>query len=146
MDVHASAEARCIHQRRLWASAIALTTLCIQYSVSLTGMSGATRSDRAEWNDAEIHGLLDYLEQHKSAMGEAGNFKPSVYSGAADSIARYLTTGPGKTGKMVKTKWQSVSPDLFSSSLLIEFYVLLAQIYVQCYTELSANIRMSLGQ
>jgi len=45
-------------------------------------------------NRVEIHGLLDTLSR-QSAMGEAGNFKPSVYSGAADSIARYLNTGPG---------------------------------------------------
>ena len=114
-------EARRIHQRRLWACAIALTTLCVQYSVALTSMSSSVRGDRAKWNDEETHRFLEYLEQHKSAMGEAGNFKASIYTGAVDSIAKYLTTGPAKMGKMVKTKWQSVSPDLFTFSRLTEF-------------------------
>ena len=69
---------------------------------------GSSCGDRAKWNEAEISGMLDYLDQHKSTMGEAGNFKASTYNSVAESIALYLTAGPAKTGKMVKSKWQSV--------------------------------------
>ena len=69
---------------------------------------GSTHSDRAEWNEAEIHGMLDYLDQHKSVIGETGNFKASAYNSTAENIVQHLTAGPAKTRKMVKLKWQSV--------------------------------------
>jgi len=105
-----SAESSRICQRRLGALALALTTVCVQYSTALTCMAGpgSSRGDRAKWNEAEINGMLDYLDQHKSAMGEAGNFKALVYNSVAEHITQHLTVGPAKTGKMVKSKWQSV--------------------------------------
>jgi len=68
---------------------------------------GSSHGDRAKWNKAEINGMLDYLDQHKSAMGEAGNFKVLAYNSVAEHIAQHLTVGPVKTGKMVELKWQS---------------------------------------
>ena len=83
---------------------------------------GSAHIDRAEWNEAEIHGMLDYLNQHKSAMGKARNFKASAYSGVAEKIAQHLMAGLAKTGKMVKSKWQSVCS--YYPSLMHHHYII----------------------
>ena len=46
--------------------------VCVQYSITLMCMAGpgSSHGDRAKWNKAEINGMLDYLDQHKSIMGE----------------------------------------------------------------------------
>jgi len=106
---------------------------------------GSTHSDRAEWNEAEIHGMLDYLDQHKSVIGETGNFKASAYTSVAKNIVQHLTAGPAKTRKMVKSKWQSVCS--LHESLIHYLYVIsIAQIGLQCNPELLTNVRLSLGQ
>src|ERR1700690_1259701 len=62
---------------------------------------------RADWNDAETTALLAYLTAHRSE-GEGTNFKMQTYNAAAEKTAPFWTNGPAKTGKMCKTKWQSV--------------------------------------
>ncbi|KAF8815890.1 hypothetical protein BYT27DRAFT_7026541, partial [Phlegmacium glaucopus] len=79
-------------------------TLFAQYTAFLM----ASSHERAQWSDQEITGM-DYLYEHESGMGDTGMFKMSTFNAAADSISDLLTDGPPKTGKMCKTKWQSVS-------------------------------------
>ncbi|KAG2076620.1 hypothetical protein BDR04DRAFT_1003374, partial [Suillus decipiens] len=40
-----------------------------------------------------------------SKAGETGNFKPAVYTAAAENIAGLWTNGAKKTGAHCKTKW-----------------------------------------
>jgi hypothetical protein len=68
----------------------------------------ATANEKAHWNDEEIAHFLNYLEAHKSEIGDAGSFKASTFNAVATHIAPYLSQGPVKTSKMCKTKWQSV--------------------------------------
>ncbi|KAF8814585.1 hypothetical protein BYT27DRAFT_7082006 [Phlegmacium glaucopus] len=68
----------------------------------------ASSHEKAQWSDWEITGLVDYLYEHKSEMGDTGMFKMSTFNAVADSISDLLTDGPPKTGKMCKTKWQSL--------------------------------------
>ncbi|KIM92292.1 hypothetical protein PILCRDRAFT_57258, partial [Piloderma croceum F 1598] len=68
----------------------------------------ASSADKAQWDEEEIVALLDYLLDHKSAIGEAGSFKMPTFKAAADSISGLLVNGPIKTGKMCKTKWRTL--------------------------------------
>jgi len=72
-------------------------------------MASSTDNSKAQWDEEEIVALLDYLLDHKSAIGEAGSFKMPTFKAAADSISGLLVNGPPKTGKMCKTKWRTVS-------------------------------------
>jgi hypothetical protein len=92
-------------RRQLWAQTVVITTLCAQYATLLM----ASSTDKAQWDEDEIVALLDYLLDHKSAIGEAGSFKMPTFRAAADSISDLLVNGPIKTGKMCKTKWRTVS-------------------------------------
>ncbi|KIM91721.1 hypothetical protein PILCRDRAFT_52541, partial [Piloderma croceum F 1598] len=65
-------------------------------------------ADKAQWDEEEIVALLDYLLDHKSAIGEAGSFKMPTFKAAADSISGLLVNGPIKMGKMCKTKWRTL--------------------------------------
>jgi len=94
-------------RRQLWAQTVVIVTLCAQYTTLL--MASSTDNSKAQWDEEEIVALLDYLLDHKSAIGEAGSFKMPTYKAAADSISGLLVNGPPKTGKMCKTKWRTVS-------------------------------------
>ena len=63
--------------------------------------------ERADWNEAEVDALLDFLYTEKSKNGD-GHFKMPTFNSAATSIAPLRTLGPQKTGKMCKTKWNTV--------------------------------------
>jgi hypothetical protein len=93
-------------QQRHWAGALAITTLCVQYITFL--MAQPTRSEKANWNDQEILGLVNYLHDHRAEARDGGTFKPPAYNAAVAHIAPHLTQGPVKTGKMCKTKWTLV--------------------------------------
>ena len=80
------------------------------------------QSPKAQWNDQEVHILLDYLNANKSQGEGARNFKDSTFNGALTIIAPLLSAGPPKTIKHCKTKWASVcdfSP--FFDAALIKF-------------------------
>ena len=92
--------------RRQWAGALAITGVCASYATLLMATQ-PQKTEKAQWNDAEVKALLDYLLEHW-AEGEGGGFKQKTHNGVAAHIASYLTQGPVKTGKMCKTKWTSV--------------------------------------
>ena len=67
------------------------------------------RQERAQWTDLETHALLDYLIEHQSEGGDGMNFKPATFEKALDYIAPHHTKGPPKTGKMLHTRYKTVS-------------------------------------
>jgi hypothetical protein len=101
------------HRRRQWAGAIAIVALYTQYAIFL--MALPEEKEKAHWNELEVSALVDYFYQHRSQVGEWGNFRAKTYDAAAEHIASHLSQGPKKTGKMCKKKWASVC----SSSLVI---------------------------
>lgn len=95
-----------LHQQfQKQAIAVAITTLCVQYTILLMSQQ---QQEKAYWNEDEIRNLIDYLYQQRSAVGEGGNFRMATYNAAAEHISSYHSQGPRKTGKMCKTKWVSV--------------------------------------
>lgn len=97
-----------LSQRRLWAGAAAITTLCAHYTTVLMATSSSGKLPKAQWNDAEVDALVDYLHDHKAEAGDGGNFKASTFNAAAAHIKPYLLHGPMKTGKMCRGKWTTV--------------------------------------
>ena len=95
-----------MHRRRQWAGAITIVTLCVQYSVLL--MAIPEDKEKAHWNELEVSALVDYFYQHRSEVGEGGNFRAKTYNGAAEHIASHLSQGPKKTARTCKMKWVSV--------------------------------------
>jgi hypothetical protein len=68
-----------------------------------------SKAPRANWNDAEITALIDYLVKHMAEVGDGGNFKKAMFAGALRAVGPYHSAGPQKTASMCKLKYQSVS-------------------------------------
>ncbi|KAG2071077.1 hypothetical protein BDR04DRAFT_966115, partial [Suillus decipiens] len=64
--------------------------------------------EKASWNEDEVDAFVDYLHKEQSKAGETGNFKPAVYTAAAENIAGLWTNGAKKTGAHCKTKWTAL--------------------------------------
>jgi hypothetical protein len=94
-------------QHHLWTAAIILTSVCTAYTVLLM-TTAQQEKEKANWNEAEMAAFLAYLLDHKSEIGDSGSFKASTYNAVAGHISHLLTLDPVKTGKMCKTKWQTV--------------------------------------
>lgn len=91
------------HQRRRqWAGAITIVALYNQYTIFLMALS--EDKEKAPWDELEVSALIDYFYQHRSQVGEGGNFRAETYDAAAEHIALHLSQGPKKTGKTCKTK------------------------------------------
>jgi len=95
-------------KRKLWASALTLTSLCAQIATVAMAAAPTTRGPTAQWNDEETKALVAYLLAHKSEMGDGGTYKMETFNAAANAIAMHHTLGPEKTGKRCKTKWRAV--------------------------------------
>jgi hypothetical protein len=93
-------------RRRQRAGALAIVALCVQYSALL--MALPEDKEKAHWNELETSALVDYFYEHRSEVGEGGNFSAETYDAAAEHISLHLSQGPKKTGKMCETKWASV--------------------------------------
>ena len=103
-------------QLRRWKAAIILTSVCTAYTALLMA-SAQQDKEKANWNETETATLLTYLLDHKSEITDSGTFKAVTYKAAAEHISHLLTNGPVKTGKMCKTKWQTVRNSSVSESL-----------------------------
>ncbi|KAG2140622.1 hypothetical protein DEU56DRAFT_941592 [Suillus clintonianus] len=64
------------------------------------------KQPKAQWNEAEVDALLDYLITQKSKIAGT-TFKDEVFNEASNMIAGMGTYGPSKTGPQCKTKWAS---------------------------------------
>jgi hypothetical protein len=71
--------------------------------------SDCTTSVKAQWNNAEVHGLLDYLIEHRSEAKEKMQFKIATFDEAARRISHLLVGGAVKNGTMCQLKFRSVS-------------------------------------
>jgi hypothetical protein len=98
-------------RRNLLISASALTALSIQF---VTIMMATMTQDKAVWNDTEVAALVEFLWAHRAQV-EGGNFKDLHFNAAADHIVSEWSSGPVKSAKHCKTKWQSVSCHLLPS-------------------------------
>ncbi|KAG1734542.1 hypothetical protein EDD22DRAFT_787879, partial [Suillus occidentalis] len=65
------------------------------------------KQPKAQWNEAEVDALLDYLITQKSKIAGT-TFKDEVFNEASNIIAGMGTYGSSKTGPQCKTKWASV--------------------------------------
>ncbi|KAG2740212.1 hypothetical protein P692DRAFT_20753665, partial [Suillus brevipes Sb2] len=62
------------------------------------------KQPKAQWNEAEVDALLDYLITQKSKIAGT-TFKDEVFNEASNIIAGMGTYGSSKTGPQCKTKW-----------------------------------------
>jgi len=107
------------HRRqRIYTSVIALTAICVNFTSVLMAQPEVAQftqqidASKAHWQEAEVDVLLHHLIENRVAGGDGGNFQLSTYNSAAAAInsnGTITTMGPPKMGKMVKTKWTSVS-------------------------------------
>jgi len=95
-------------QRRLLIAALALTALCTQL-LAIMALPAEKEKERADWNETETAQLVDYLWEHRAEAGDGGAFKAQTVNAAVKHIAPYLTAGPVKNAKSVKTKIKGVS-------------------------------------
>ncbi|KAG1723797.1 hypothetical protein EDB19DRAFT_1915908 [Suillus lakei] len=65
------------------------------------------KQPKAQWNEAEVDALLDYLITQKSKIAGT-TFKDEVFNEALNMITGMGTYGPSKTGPQCKTKWASL--------------------------------------
>ena len=66
------------------------------------------QQEKVQWNDKETMAFLAYLYDHKSEIGDSGNFKAKTYNAVTVHIRDLLTQGPVNDGRMCKTKWTTV--------------------------------------
>ncbi|KAG1719401.1 hypothetical protein EDB19DRAFT_1836763 [Suillus lakei] len=65
------------------------------------------KQPKAQWNEAEVDALLDYLITQKSKIAGT-TFKDEVFNEASNMITGMGTYGPSKTGPQCKMKWASL--------------------------------------
>jgi hypothetical protein len=95
------------HRQHLVNTALSLAVVYTQFIVLL--MATSAQQEKANWNDAETAGLVEYLWEHRSEGGDGGTFKDVTMRAAAEYIADKHTIGPIKLLKHCKTKYSSVS-------------------------------------
>jgi hypothetical protein len=97
-------------RRKLINSAVCLAALGAQFVTSLlmANTSLTLPVEKASWNDEETQALVDYLWEHRAESGDGGTFKDAVFNAIPGNIAHLLTSGPVKTAKQCKTKYNGV--------------------------------------
>jgi hypothetical protein len=68
------------------------------------GSTSPPMAPSQQWTDAEMEIILLHFINHKSEIGDTGNFKKRTYGAAAGDIP-----GQTKSALQVQNKWQSVS-------------------------------------
>ena len=86
---------------------MSLTALGAQFVTSL--FMASSQQEKASWNDEETQALVDYLWEHRAESGDGGTFKDAVFNTIPARIAHLLSSGPVKTTKQCKTKYNGVS-------------------------------------
>jgi hypothetical protein len=93
-------------RKQLWVVIIGIILSVQYYTIRMA--QEPPQTGNASWNDDEVEAFIDYLHKERSRIGDAGNFKPAVYTAAAESIAGLRTHGVKKKLSHCKTKWASV--------------------------------------
>ncbi|KAI6040130.1 hypothetical protein EDC04DRAFT_2602663 [Pisolithus marmoratus] len=71
-------------------------------------MAMKSSQPRASWRPEEVATLIHFLHEHRSEVGDGGNFKKSTYVAAAAHINKtHPTAGQLKTQDAMKNKWSS---------------------------------------
>jgi hypothetical protein len=60
------------------------------------------------WTEVDESALVDFLIAHKAEGGDGMNFKPSVWSAAAEHMRPLTTKGGPKNARKCKAKWHRV--------------------------------------
>jgi hypothetical protein len=94
-------------RRKLINSAVSLTAFAAQFVTSL--IMASSHQEKASWNDEETQELVNYLWEHRAECGDGGTFKDVAFNAIPGRIANLLTSGPAKTAKQCKTKYNGVS-------------------------------------
>jgi hypothetical protein len=77
--------------------------------MSTTPPATTSKAPRANWNEAEITALIDYLVEHIAEVGDGGNFKKATFTGALRTVGPHHSASPPETALICKSKYQSVS-------------------------------------
>jgi len=96
-----------LQQQRLLTSAVALTALGTQFVTIL--MANLSQEEKASWNEPETVALVNYFWEHRAEGGDGGTFKDTAFNAVAAHIAHLWTSGPAKTARKCKTKYNGVS-------------------------------------
>jgi hypothetical protein len=59
--------------------------------MSTTLPATTRKAHRANWNDAEIAALINYLVEHIAEVGDGGNFKKATFTGALRAVGPHHT-------------------------------------------------------
>ncbi|KAF8803198.1 hypothetical protein BYT27DRAFT_7171949 [Phlegmacium glaucopus] len=92
--------------QKLLNSAVSLTALGPQFVTSL--LMASLHQEKASWNEKEVEALVNYLWEHRAESGDGGTFKDVTFNAIPGCIADLLTSGPAKTAKQCKTKYNSL--------------------------------------
>lgn len=106
------------NKRKLLGSAASLTALGAQFVISL--FMASSQQDKAIWNDKETLAFVEYLCENMDKRTEGMNFREPVFNGAPNHIAHLLTSGPAKTAKHCRTKFNTVGTIFLISSTKTE--------------------------
>jgi hypothetical protein len=77
--------------------------------MSTTLPATTSKAPRANWNNAEITALINYLVKHIAEVGDGENFKKATFTRALGAVGPHHSAGPQKTALMCKSKYQLVS-------------------------------------
>jgi hypothetical protein len=69
-----------------------------------------THKDPADWSNEDISRLIELAHEHRSEVGDGGNFKGDFYTLASSELETMRTKGGEKTPTARKANWQSVRP------------------------------------
>ena len=59
--------------------------------------------------------MLEHLVTNKATAGDGANFKPTVWTGAAQAVNSLRQSGGPKTKESCQSKFRAVSPGLYVS-------------------------------
>jgi hypothetical protein len=67
-----------------------------------TTLPTTSKAPRANWNDAEITALINYLIEHMAEVGDGGNFKKATFTGALGAVGPHHSAGPQTASDSVR--------------------------------------------
>ncbi|KIM76953.1 hypothetical protein PILCRDRAFT_12475 [Piloderma croceum F 1598] len=71
-------------------------------------MANLSQEEKANWNEPETVALVNYFWEHRAEGGDGGTFKDTAFNAVATHIAHLWTSGPVKTAKKCKTKYNGL--------------------------------------
>ena len=84
-------------QRKRIFATVTVLLVCAQFQLINMARKDENKQPKAQWNEAEVDALLDYLITQKSKIAGT-TFKDEVFNEALNIIAGMGTYGSSKTG------------------------------------------------